>query len=459
VASSSHDLEELPFIELTAPPYAVPLRLQTFLEFQSGKYYYCGDHVTYCFEHLFKEASDDFLDFIQYSDTTVPTPRPLYLTRTEGTQRLVEYLTAQQAAREPREPRPLVPDSSDDDSTTPVAPRRPPSPPTPPDQPLPVPTPPPVMSNVAKSGLKANKPTEFTGSYTKSEEFLQECETYIDLTEPSASDRAKIAFILTYLKGPAPSAWKRQYIISTNNRSDTFDEFKARFNAAYGDPNKKSNALTKLERLFQGKCPFEQYLANFLILKAKTGLQDESYLIRRLVNGLNERLRLKTMTMGKSTWNLEKHIEELREWETSHNNYQGFTPFQPKHSSSQGTPMDVDKKKSTTVRTQNLPKLTPQLRNELRKKGACFRCRKPGHMSRECPSPDSTLVSTSSSKTTSNKGKNHREVVEEIDEEKADESEEEEQPKKQEKKKVKKAKATSSIASSSRTPVTIRLNR
>src|SRR5882724_6817208 len=115
--------------------------------------------------------------------------------------------------------------------------------------------------------------------------------------------------------------------------------------------------------------------------------------------------------------------------------------------------MDVDKKKSTTVRTQNLPKLTPQIRDELRKEGACFRCRKPGHMSRECPGPDLTPVSTSSSKTTSGKGKNRREVVEEDDEEKADESEEEAQPKKQEKKKVRKAKATPSVASSSRTPI------
>jgi len=115
--------------------------------------------------------------------------------------------------------------------------------------------------------------------------------------------------------------------------------------------------------------------------------------------------------------------------------------------------MDVDKKKSTTVCTQNLPKLTPQICDELRKKGACFRCRKPGHMSRECPGPDSTSVLTSSSKTTSGKGKNRREVVEEIDEEKAEESDEEEQPKKQEKKKVRKTKVAPSVASSSRTPI------
>jgi len=75
-------------------------------------------------------------------------------------------------------------------------------------------------------------------------------------------------------------------------------------------------------------------------------------------------------------------------------------------------------------------------------------------MSRECPGPNSTPISTSSSKTTPGKGKNHREVIEEIDKEKADESEEEEQLKKQDRqKKNQKAKVIPSVASSSRTPI------
>jgi len=135
------------------------------------------------------------------------------------------------------------------------------------------------MSTTAKSGLKANKPTEFTGSYAKSEEFLQECEIYIDLTDLTALDKAKIAFVLTYLKGPTPSVWKRQYVISGLNLLDSFSKFKKHFNEAYGDPNKKSNAVMKLECLFQGRCLFEQYLADFLILKAETGLMEEGYLI------------------------------------------------------------------------------------------------------------------------------------------------------------------------------------
>ena len=35
--------------------------------------------------------------------------------------------------------------------------------------------------------------------------------------------------------------------------------------------------------------------------------------------------------------------------------------------------------------TRRLAPLTDKERNELRAKGACFRCRKTGHMSRDCP--------------------------------------------------------------------------
>ena len=85
MTSLSQYLEEIPSIEFTAP-YAIPPRLQTYLEFKSSEYYYCDDHVTYCFEHLFKEATKEFLDFIEYTDLTVSTPRPHYLTHSEGTQ-------------------------------------------------------------------------------------------------------------------------------------------------------------------------------------------------------------------------------------------------------------------------------------------------------------------------------------------------------------------------------------
>jgi len=46
--------------------------------------------------------------------------------------------------------------------------------------------------------------------------------------------------------------------------------------------------------------------------------------------------------------------------------------------------MDVDKKKSTSIHTQNLLKLTPEQCKKLFKEGKCYRCRQKGHKANEC---------------------------------------------------------------------------
>ena len=116
----------------------------------------------------------------------------------------------------------------------------------------------------------------------------------------------------------------------------------------------------------------EQYIATFLILQAEANLAEEGYLIRRLVSGLNDRLRDKMITNGKATWTMQEHINQLREWESSHNVYKGFTPFCHSSALSPGVLMDVDKKKSTSIRTQNLPKLTPKERQRCFKEKLCY---------------------------------------------------------------------------------------
>ena len=111
--------------------------------------------------------------------------------------------------------------------------------------------------------------------------------------------------------------------------------------------------------------------------------------------------------------------------------------------------MDVDKKKSTSIRTQNLPKLTPEERQRCFREKLCYRCRQPGHSASNCTGQTTTTTST---KTTGKdkKGKARKEVVEESKEEEETGSEEEiVVPKK---KKVKKAKTSSHTSSSCQSP-------
>ena len=111
--------------------------------------------------------------------------------------------------------------------------------------------------------------------------------------------------------------------------------------------------------------------------------------------------------------------------------------------------MDVDKKKSTSIRTQNLPKLTPEERQRCFKEKLCYRCRQPGHSASNCTGQ--TIVTTSTKTTGKDKkGKARKEVVEESKEEETVSDEEEViAPKK---KKVKKAKTSSKASSSCHPP-------
>jgi len=59
------------------------------------------------------------------------------------------------------------------------------------------------------------------------------------------------------------------------------------------------------------------------------------------------------MTWGSQPWNLEKHIEELREWETSIT-ISRFYPVPTQTLFIARRPQDVDKKKSTTVHNSEI---------------------------------------------------------------------------------------------------------
>ncbi len=89
-----------------------------------------------------------------------------------------------------------------------------------------------------------------------------------------------------------------------------------------------------------------------------------------------------------------------------------LTPSTPSHSYSNeyesgGQPMQIDAMRTKPKTPPNprtttlLKKLTAEERTHLRNLGACFRCRKTGHLARECPTR-----STSGSSPTSGSSKN-----------------------------------------------------
>ena len=174
---------------------------------------------------------------------------------------------------------------------------------------------------------------------------------------------------------------------------------------------------------------------------------EEDYLVRHLVLSLNEQLKDKMAMNGDPLWSLDKHISQLRSWQSAWDTYQGLMPHQ---TLSPGVPMDVDHKKSTTIHMQNLPKLTPNEKECMGREKRCFCCCEPGHNAATCTGPPQVRMSAKTTGPSPVKGKTRQEVVD--DESQVEESEKEEEVTK--KKKTQKAKAMPSTSqpSSSHSP-------
>jgi len=130
---------------------------------------------------------------------------------------------------------------------------------------------------------------EFTGSYTKSEEFLQECENYIDSLNPLPRIRRRSPFS-NLLKRSRSLAGKAVYHLHKQSNLTPLNNVMLQC-SVYGEAQNKSIGPTKLECLYQGKRPLNQYLADFY--PQPVWATDARYLTRRLSQWAHERLRLK----------------------------------------------------------------------------------------------------------------------------------------------------------------------
>jgi len=91
------------------------------------------------------------------------------------------------------------------------------------------------------------------------------------------TEGAKIAFALSYVKGENVTSWVDWMFSLINERSReaprTIDQFFQYLNAFFGDPDEKSTAKMKLDKLYQsGKV--QDYVLAFQGLAWKTGYSD-----------------------------------------------------------------------------------------------------------------------------------------------------------------------------------------
>jgi hypothetical protein len=141
-------------------------------------------------------------------------------------------------------------------------------------------------------GPKLNTPSTFDGSKENVNAFIRECKIYMmGRSGEFGSEGHKIAFIMSYCRGPGVNGWMDYMTKSVDNGTGprTGNELLDYMRAYYGDPDEKTTSRTELDKLVQ-KGRVEEYVIQFQSIAYKTGYS-EAELEHRFIVGLNRSIR------------------------------------------------------------------------------------------------------------------------------------------------------------------------
>ena len=264
----------------------------------------------------------------------------------------------------------------------------------------------PAANKTSSKEVKMAMPREFSGKQTDLNRFIMSCMAHFVVNKDIyQTDEKKIGFFLSLLNDGEAGAWKEQYIQEAFNEAvtngdakitfGTFPNFLKRLKESFEPHNNAADALTQL-RALQYKLGenIDEHITKFRICLAQTKLDktDDSQvtieffketlppqLLQRIYG---EETIPETLTGWYKKAALQEQIrQDIKQafWNTSQRNNTQYTPqkfnFQPRRDPNA---MDVDV-------------LMAEERTELMRKGACFRCKAQGHLSRDCPNKEKKI--------------------------------------------------------------------
>jgi len=228
-------------------------------------------------------------------------------------------------------------------------------------------------------------------------------------------DEKKVATALSYMTEGAAATWSEDYMdhaqtLNPDSHADiahqtpygygTWNEFVLEFKKAFSPVDTQGTAMAQLVNLRQGKKPLTEYIATFNQLALCTKVTDDINKCNYFIQGLQEEFADSLVLQGqchfsdyrKLTENCIsfandhahlKGIKRARGYKSrfqSNNGNSSHPRYIPSYRSSQKDPnaMDVD---TTDVR---LGKLSDKDCEYLCENNGCFKCRKLGHMAKDC---------------------------------------------------------------------------
>ena len=237
-----------------------------------------------------------------------------------------------------------------------------------------------------------SKPSSFNGDRRRVKEFIQECNVYLDINENIyKTDKLKVAFVLSLMNEKEAHQWKVHFInkITQPDMKLDFPKFKdflILIQHAFKPADQAGEAMNKLELLWKGNWAVEEMIMEFRLLCVEAELEEQSvsdnwHLIKLFANCLNAQLKKRILFGEVVPKTISGWIENAIQYDSNYRMGQALMNLDNRGKK----PQKKNEEKDPNAMDTSIGALSEKEKTALMKIRACFRCKKTGHLSRDCP--------------------------------------------------------------------------